>query len=43
MDRRVIVVILVVAVAICSILLYVGFRKKGRRPLINVENVGRAR
>jgi len=40
MDRRVIVLIVIVAIAAAVGLLYVGLKKDGEEPPINVENVG---
>lgn len=39
-DRRVIVSVIIVAIAIVAVLLYVIFTREGEEPPKNVENVG---
>jgi len=40
MDRRVIAVIVIMAIAIAVVLLYFSFKKSGEELPINVENIG---
>lgn len=40
MDKRIIAVIIVVAIAVAAVLLYVHFTQSGRESPLNIENVG---